>query len=247
MDSTLTATAGEQAVTAPATLGILRELPGWLRRPRLEKPLGVFKVMAWKQLALLIVFEIAVLMFVVLPLVLLWKHAFDLPDPTAFNQIPAKWLLPVAVAIAPFVEEIVFRGWLTGRVRAMWLLGCALMIAGLGFASTLGMPSLAIGFSAIAVLLAAPVGWWLLRKRPAPRWFAKGFSWVFYLVLAAFALMHLSNYPSLSLLMLPLVLPQAWIGLMLGYTRMRIGLPGSMLMHMSSNGAVLAFGMLTGN
>ena len=109
------------------------------------------------------------------------------------------------------------------------------------------MAALAVGIVTIALILAAPVGWFLLRKRPAPGWFAKLFPWIFYLVLAAFALMHLMNYPRLSLLMLPMVLPQAWIGLMLGYTRMRIGLPGSMLMHMLSNGTVLAFAALAGS
>jgi len=226
---------------------ILRELPAYLHRPQLTAPAGLRKADAWRQLALLIAFETVVLMLVVLPLVLAWKNAFGLPDPTAFDKLPKGWLLPLALVAAPLGEEMIFRGWLTGRVRALWLLGCALAIAGLGYASTIGMAPLAVGFAALAVLIAAPVGWFVLRKRGVPRWFSAGFPAIFYLVLTGFALMHLMNYPRFSLLMIPLVLPQAWIGLMLGYTRMRIGLPGSMLMHMLSNGTVLAFAALAGS
>ena len=228
-------------------LAILREIPAYLRRPQLVAPPGLRKREAWLQLVALIVFEIAVLMIVVLPLVLAWKHAFNLPDPTAFDQLPKGWLLPVALVIAPLGEELFFRGWLTGRVRALWLLGCALAFGALLYASTAGLHPLAVGVLFLLLLLAAPIGWFALRKSGVPRWFGVGFPSIFYLVLAAFALVHLTNYPSFSPLMIPLVLPQAWIGLMLGYTRMRIGLPGSMLMHLCSNGAVLAFSALAGS
>jgi membrane protease YdiL (CAAX protease family) len=232
------------AIEPAPSFAALRELPHYLRRPALTAPFGIRKAEAWRQLAQLVLLEILVLLLAVLPLVELWKHAFHLPGPTAFDQIPSQWLLPAILVGAPVGEEMLFRGWLTGRVRTLWLLGCALAAVGLGFASTHGMTPLAAGFAILAVIVAAPLGWFLLRKRGTPRWFTASFPVTFYLVLATFALVHLMNYPSYSLLMLPLVLPQAWIGLMLGYTRMRVGLIGSMLMHFCSNGAVLLFGML---
>lgn len=225
----------------------LREMPAWLRRPRLGLPLGIRNADAWRQLWPLIALELAVMLVVILPLAELWKSAFDLSDPTAFDQLPHGWLVPLTVLAAPVAEEILFRGWLTGRVRALWLLGCAVALFGLAFASSAkAIPPLAGGIGVIVLALAAPIGWFLLRKRGTPQWFGKAFPAIFYLVVAGFALSHLSNYSNISLLLVPLVLPQAWIALMLGYTRMRLGLVHSMLMHMTSNGAVLLVGALLG-
>lgn len=224
----------------------LRDLAAYLRHPRLTTPLGIRKAEAWRVFALLLALELAVLLAVILPLVELWQHAFGLPDPTAFDQLPPGWLLPIALVAAPIGEEIAFRGWLTGRVRALWLLGCAVAIALLAYVSTKGAAPLAVGIGTLVLILAAPIGWFVLRKRGTPRWFERAFPAIFYLVLIAFALTHLTNYPRISLLLVPMVLPQAWIGLMLGYTRMRVGLIGSMLMHLTSNGVVLLASMVAG-
>jgi membrane protease YdiL (CAAX protease family) len=225
----------------------LRQMPGWLRRPWLTAPLGVRRADAWRQLLPLIALELAVLLLVILPLAELWKSAFHLPDPAAFDKLPHGWLVPLTVLAAPIGEEILFRGWLTGRVRALWLLACAVVLIALAYASNVkALPSLAAGIGVIVLALAAPIGWFLLRKRGTPRWFAKAFPAIFYLVVAGFALMHVSNYEHPTLLILPLVLPQAWIGLMLGYTRMRLGLVHSIVMHMTSNAVVLVVGVLFG-
>src|SRR3569833_4011521 len=222
-----------------------RETSGWPRRPRLTAPLGIRRADAWRQLLPLIALELLVLLAVILPLAELWKYAFHLPDPSAFDKIPHGWLITLTVIAAPIGEEILFRGWLTGRVRALWLLACAAMAIGLAFASNgKAIPPLAAGIGVIVLALAVPIGWFLLRKRPAPGWFARLFPAIFYLVLACFALMHLSNDPRVSPLLLPLVLPQACIGLRLGYTRMRLGLVHSIIMHMTSNGMVLLVGVI---
>jgi membrane protease YdiL (CAAX protease family) len=59
-----------------------------------------------------------------------------------------------------------------------------------------------------------------------------------------FGLSHLSNYPQISWALLPMVLPQIWAGLVLSYTRMRMGLPASMLIHAASNGAAISLALL---
>lgn len=234
------------AIEPARTTAALRALPGYLRRPRLTAPLGIRNGAAWRQLLPLIALELAVLLVVILPLAEGWKYLFHLPDPAAFDRIPQGWLVPLTVIAAPIGEEIVFRGWLTGRVRALWLLGCAVVFGTLLYAGTHGLAPVAEGVLFLVLALAAPVGWFVLRKRGTPAWFARGFPAIFYLVVIGFALMHVTNYDHPSPLLLPLVLPQAWIGLMLGYTRMRLGLVRSIVMHMTSNGVVLLVGLVIG-
>lgn len=234
------------AIEPARSTAALRELPRYLRRPQLTAPLGIRDGGAWRQLLPLIGLELAVLLVVILPLAEGWKYLFHLPDPAAFDKLPHGWLVPLTVIAAPIGEEIAFRGWLTGRVRALWLLGCGLVFGALLYAGTHGLAPLAEGVLFLVLLLAAPVGWFVLRKRGTPVWFASGFPAIFYLVVIGFAVMHVTNYDRPSLLLLPLVLPQAWIGLMLGYTRMRLSLIRSILMHMTSNGIVLLVGLVAG-
>jgi ABC-type molybdate transport system permease subunit len=102
------------------------------------------------------------------------------------------------------------------------------------------------GSGLLAVALATAAGWIVLRKRAAMGWFAHGFPVIFYLGAALFALPHVLNYPQISLLTLPLVLPQAWAGLTLGYLRQRIGLIGSIIAHAASNGLMLGVALVIG-
>ncbi len=61
-----------------------------------------------------------------------------------------------------------------------------------------------------------------------------------------FALAHLSNYPRASLLAVPLVLPQLWAALVLGFVRQRLGLVPAMLSHALANGCSLGLALLAG-
>ncbi len=226
---------------------VLREFLSYLRHPQLTAPSGLRSLAAWRGLGLLALLQLAVMLCVILPLVMGWSSMFDLTGPSAFDAVPQGLLLPLTVVVAPLGEELLFRGWLSGRLRALWLLLCAaaalavLLKMGGGAASPIML--LALG----GALIAAPIGWFLLRRRlDPPRWFKAAFPAIFYLVVAGFALMHLTNYAAVSALMIPLVLPQAWIGLMLGYIRMRIGLTGAILTHMLSNAVMLALGPLFG-
>ena len=223
---------------------ILREFLAFLRRPRLLVPTGLRAPGALAQLAVLILLDLAVLLILLLPLIASWQQFFSLPTPDAFDKISPAMLVPVAVLIAPVVEEMLFRGWLTGRARALWLLACAIGCAALVFASTQGMDPAAAGFGLIGFAIAAIAGWLALRKRPASRWFAQAFAPIFYLSALVFSLVHMLNYPSFSALALPLVLPQLWSGLLLGFARMRLGLAASMLVHGTANGTVLAVAAL---
>ena len=231
--------------TDPVRSGaMLREFAAYLRRPQLSAPTGLRAPGAWRRWAKLVALQLAVLLGLLLPLIGFWQKYFDLPLPDAFGQVPPAYLVPFAVLVAPVLEEWLFRGWLTGRPRALWLLACALACAVLLYLSTTGFDPLAASGGIVAVILAAGAGWWILRRRPVPAWFTAGFPALFYLSAAAFTLSHVVNYPSFSLLALPMVLPQLWGGLMLGFIRMRIGLPASMLAHATANAAALGLAML---
>lgn len=143
------------------------------------------------------------------------------------------------VLLAPLLEELCFRGWLSGRPGAVYpvaLLGLALgalLLAGKGNALA------AAGFAAVAAL-AAMVLAYVLRQRPAWGWFARVFPLLFWLSTASFALVHLFNYSEGSLAtLLPLVLPQFIAGSIFGYARVTYGLWASLLLHVVHNGALV--------
>ncbi|MGQ4827665.1 CPBP family glutamic-type intramembrane protease, partial [Enterococcus faecalis] len=60
-----------------------------------------------------------------------WARALHVPPPAAFGAVSRGWLAPLVVLAAPLGEEALFRGWLTGRPRALWLLAMALVATGL--------------------------------------------------------------------------------------------------------------------
>lgn len=225
----------------------LGQFAAYLRRPQLLAPRGLGAEgngRVWLHLVLLL---IAVSLAVVLPLLHLWQKVFDLGDPEAFEQVSKSWLVPIVVLIAPPLEELLFRGWQTGTRGALWLLACTM--AGLGGLALMVRPGnelIAVALIA-AALIAAPSGWLLLRRKSAPlSWFTRAFPLIYYAMAVLFALVHLANYGQFSLTALPMVLPQLWAGLMLGYVRQRIGLLGSIAAHASSNLIVVGLALAAG-
>ncbi len=70
----------------------------------------------------------------------------------------------------------------------------------------------------------------------------KNFKYIFYGVALIFGFIHISNYDitTTSLLLSPLlVAPQIIAGLILGYVRIRLGLPYSILLHSMFNGLAI--------
>lgn len=222
------------------------EFAGFLRRPALLGSPGWRAPGNLRRWATMLALQIGGL-FVLLPLLTLWQEAFDLPAPTAFENVDPKLLPWLVVLIAPVIEELVFRGWQSGRPRALWLMLCAIVgTLGAVAARLGGADQLVVAAVSVAALLAAVVGWFVLRRREAAGWFARFFSPIYYGAVALFAAMHLANYPSVSLLAVPLVLPQAWAGLTLGYLRQQVGLTGAMAAHAVSNAVMLSIALTVG-
>lgn len=237
-------------VTSPAALPAARDIPleffRFLKRPELIGNQSWRTVGNFRRWVIILALQVVGL-FILLPLLSQWQELFDLPAPTAFEDIDPKLLPWLVILIAPVVEEIVFRGWQSGRPRALWLMACATVGTVATAAVVMGSASqIAVALIFLGSLLAALIGWIVLRRKQAPAWFAQSFPAIFYIAAALFAAMHLFNYPSFSLLSLPLVLPQAWAGLTLGYLRQQVGLTGSIAAHAVSNGLMLAVATVVG-
>ncbi len=219
-------------------------MASYLARPRRIDPSGLRAPGAGGKALLLLAFHLIVLLGLLSPLLGMWQSAMGLPEPAAFGAVPKAWLLPLVVLIAPVGEEIVFRGWLTGRVRALWLLGCALVAGALLAMVNYHVAEVPAALGVVAVGLVAPIGWWLLRRRGVPGWFEAAFPVLVWLSIVVFGLLHLTNYPQISWALLPMVLPQLWAGLVLTYARMQIGLVASILIHAVANGTAISLALL---
>ncbi|MFW5634848.1 MAG: type II CAAX prenyl endopeptidase Rce1 family protein [Erythrobacter sp.] len=148
------------------------------------------------------------------------------------------------VIVAPVLEEIVFRGWLSGRpgtiLALFWagagLAGLALFGAGAGPA---GPIAALIGLVLAAAMLVA------LRGRPPLPVFERHFAWFFWASAILFAAVHLANYEEGALaILLPLLVPQFVLGTLAGHVRVRCGLVWSMLLHAAHNGFAVGIALV---
>lgn len=165
---------------------------------------------------------------------------FQMPEHMLGEFALSPLLVIGIVAGAPIGEEIVFRGWLSGRPghvlgAAFLVAAIALFMAGGRNAATAGADLWSLGALALAALAV-----FLLRERPAMRWFQRRFAWFFWASAVLFAAVHLSNFAAAGPALLPLVLPQFALALLLGYLRVTRGLWSSILLHMLHNATFIA-------
>jgi len=189
--------------------------------------------------------HLVLLAAVVGPLWLASRSAGVLPAPDAdaasFATSPLAFLV-----LAPLLEELVFRGWLTGWVAALRFAACgfaamALMLAGVSLVPDHGR---VLAWAGAGVALAGLVHWSLTRERAplreVPPAFIRHFGVIVWAQALLFGAIHLGNYADLaSPLGLAVVLPQVLGGLLLAYIRTRAGLAAGMAYHAGYNGLVL--------
>lgn len=232
------------AATTPNTRTILQDLASFLKRPRVMVPAGLLRGSSWSALGVLCGVHIAILLLVLLPITALTQQLLGLQPPDAFDTLPEGWLVPITVVFAPVIEEVLFRGWQSGRPRALWLLACA--VAG-GLVLTILPPAATAPFAALgamaAVVIAMAAGWFALRRRQSPQAYRRAFPAIYWLAAICFASIHVLNYSDASALTALLVLPQLWAGIMLGFTRQRLGLVAGMLQHAAANGSIMALSL----
>ncbi len=171
---------------------------------------------------------------------------FKFPD-TALGTME---LTPVLIALvvfgAPIMEELAFRGWLSGRPGQLVPL---LVVAGTVALLPLVQrqhsvdTALATLLAMLAGLLLAILAAVLLRGRPPFGWFRRHFRWFYYLSALLFAGIHLTNYENTSPLFLLLVIPQGIAGLIFGFARVRYGLWASMVLHIIHNATFIGLAL----
>ena len=145
----------------------------------------------------------------------------------------------LAVIIAPIFEEILFRYYLTKPVLIFIAIPTIIALGSLIMYST-GLLNL---FAFILFLIVSSLSLLLLFWKSVNLiehlkiWYQDKFAYVFYLSAVLFAFIHIYNFHD----MMPwyytpiLVFPQFFIGLYLGYLRVRNGLSYSILVHAINN------------
>jgi membrane protease YdiL (CAAX protease family) len=175
---------------------------------------------------------------VTLPLMLLTEAG---PSST-LRETSSQPILAVMIAVVmvgPLVEEVIFRGWLTGTWRS--LVGSAMFLA-IFYGGAALMKDLDIGAPGVKQLGIAILGlaaMWLLGpidSGPRVMGYARAFPFLFWAQGIVFGLLHYQNFaatsPALAVLMtLPLIVC-AWLW---GYARIVLGLGGAVLLHAAYN------------
>ena len=172
------------------------------------------------------------------------QSAGFLPAPIEYETTLAEDLIEFLI-LAPVLEELAFRGWLTGRIAALrfaayGFAALALFIAALFVEPEYGAP---ISVAGSLLVFAGLIHWSRTRHRDTavPAWFTRHFRWFVWGSALVFGLIHLGNYEPLAHpLGVLVVLPQTIGGLLLAYTRTRLGLGAAMAHHAVYNAVFLA-------
>ncbi|MBB3775078.1 membrane protease YdiL (CAAX protease family) [Erythromicrobium ramosum] len=203
-------------------------------RPTFAEAPTVTGWQAVKALAVLLALSFAIMV----PLGLM----LNLVDPAMTIRLqraepPPKQLrdLFVALAFAPIFEEMLFRAWLSGRIAALryglyGLVALALLLADIVLETSGNVLS---GMAVLAVFVGL-LQWGLTNdtERAVPAWFIRHFRWFVWGSSLMFGLIHLGNDDTPSgLLGLIAVTPQMIGGVLLAYTRTRLGLAWAILHH----------------
>ncbi|WP_169053607.1 CPBP family glutamic-type intramembrane protease [Alteraurantiacibacter aquimixticola] len=183
----------------------------------------------------------------------LWGAEFagyEPPEPYESDLSVWEDLLQLVI-LAPILEEAIFRGWLSGKGSALKLglrciVGVAIML--LGDVVLVGRVdetmAFAVWLAGLIILFASLVLWLLNRKRESsvPDWFSRNYRLLVWGSALAFGLSHLVNYEGqIEVIDAILVLSQTVGGLILAYTRTRLGLAAAIAQHAMFNALVFAF------
>lgn len=232
-------------VDAPTGLGgALAEVARFARRPAFRAAPTARGGEAALLLAATALLHLALWLAMLGPLALWGRSSGILPAATPLEMTPAATLFSFVV-IAPVSEELLFRGWLGGRIAGLrFALYGALALALLLASVLLETPArAALGLAGVGAVFAGLLHWGFTRQRDTrvPGWFVRQFAVIVWASSLLFGLIHLGNYARIaSPLGLLVVLPQAVGGLLLAFVRTRIGLPAAILYHAAYNALFLA-------
>ena len=216
----------------------------------LWRPTFAAQPMAWGRVAALVLLLVLLLNLSVSSLLLVLLETADerggfLPELAELPPLRLRDMIG-PVLLAPVLEELVFRSWLSGRVAALRFAVYGFAAVGIFLANFIFMDGVRswLAFAGLAVVFGGLVHWGMTRQRDTavPAWFAARFHWIVWASTALFGLLHMGNHGELTNpLGVVIVLPQVVGGLLLAYTRTRIGLAAAMLQHSLFN--AVWFGM----
>ena len=216
-----------------------REFGAFIKRPQLPaRASGPFSS-GLAAIARLYPLDILVMVLLIAAMGALTLLGFELPR----HALEELELGPVVIAFivigAPLGEELLFRGWLSGRPGHVLALLVAIAGAALAYFASQSLAAPASAFAALGAVVAATAGvvlsLWFGRGKPAWTWFQRNFRWFYFGSALAFASVHLVNFSAVNAALLPLTLPQFVLGLILGYVRVFNGLWAAILFHALHN------------
>ncbi|QYJ07063.1 CPBP family glutamic-type intramembrane protease [Qipengyuania flava] len=235
------------------------QLARFLKRPTLPARAAPPRLASLVALGRLLMLDFAAMIVLLAIAGTVMSTGVDVPE-TALAGVEIGSAIIFAVVIgAPVVEEILFRGWLSGRpghvlallAFGLGAVGITMLLALSGFSygtDALESGLAAMGIGVIGGALIAGIVLFLLRGRPPMGWFSRAFPVFFWLSTFGFSLIHLFNFePDEMTSALPLVLPQFITGMLLGYARVHYGLWSSMLLHALHNGAFISLVLWAGS
>jgi membrane protease YdiL (CAAX protease family) len=233
----------------------------FLKRPVLPDMAPMPRSTSLVAILRLLVLDLIVMSLLLAIGVLVTANGIKLPETALAGMELTPGLIIAAVLAAPLMEEAIFRSWISGRLGHILALVAGLLV-GLVTTIVVGAKSMAgagatdpaamLAIVGHALVFAVPAGviaslpvLYIMRGRPAMRWFSRAFPIFYWLSTILFAAAHLSNFAEgNTLTLIPLVLPQFSVGLILGYARVNYGLWSNMLLHLLHNGAFIGLVLL---
>ncbi len=219
------------------------------------RPSFVGRPMSWRRefvttWALLVILTLLALLLIVAMVGGVLGSSGVLPESTRDDTFGFRQVM-VALVLAPLLEEAMWRGWLSGHRAALRFAAYGVAALGLLLLGVLAAPDFrkTLGLVAVGVVFAGLIHWSLSRHRDTtvPSWFSRYFHWLVWGSSMTFGLVHLGNFEALThplgvLVVAPLMLG----GMLLAYTRTRLGLRAAMAHHAAYNavlvGTAWAFG-----
>lgn len=199
------------------------------------------------ELLKLFAFVFAMVVFIAAPL-LVYVGGEDLPNKLSelsnmsFDNKVLQFLamFGLAVIVAPLIEEIIFRFPLKYRRGALVYGGIVVGMLGTGIAMNVGMIFKTAAFvgTGVGILSYALMLYMNTGEEKLDQLSKKLFPFLFYASALVFAFAHISNYelPADRWYITPaLVMPQFFLGLMLGYARIKYGLWAAIFLHALNN------------
>ena len=229
--------------SATSVTGEWRRYINFLRRPALpERATGpnAQSMAATGRLLLLDYALMAVLMAIG---IVAYAAGVEFPENELESLAWGAGTVALIVLIAPITEEVMFRGWLSGRpghLLAVLALGGGAWVLNANAAA--GRQADPGGLLALIVTIVVAAGAiYAFRQRGPLEWFAKAFPVFFWLSALGFAAIHIWNYmEGGGGLVFLLVIPQLIAGTIFAYARVHYGLWSSVLLHMLHNGTAVA-------